>query len=282
MKVTTMVSGYLSSLRIVIFFALSFFLWMPSNGYSIHTETSDMKSNNVKASNTKTGDMKDLASPASDKKSAAMHSRVTRYTYKPDKIYPLHLKMGYQLTVELHPDEVIHSISSGNKYAWTINVLGHRLLIKPLEDDIITNVFILTNERSYHFEVKSDSNMKPEDVSYLVKFEYGPESEASVPLDSVDITTFFDRSTPLNYGYTYVSGDDFLPRKICDNGINTFIETNMELDIYDLEVWINHDNGDDPSLVTGYIDGCDLYIAGLHDSITIKAMGYRMDVYRVN
>ena len=203
--------------------------------------------------------------------------RVKYFNYQRDAIYPLNLKMGYQLVVEFHPDETIKTISSGNHYAWSMNVLGNRLLIKPLESNITTNAFVLTNERSYHFEVKSDSSMQQKDLDYLIKFNYDASGIATWRLPM--ISSFFDDESKLNYKYTYVAGDEIEPKKICDNGKNTYMYMNRSIDPYDLQVWIK--KGDEVVLIPGHVEGKAIFIAGVYNSITLVIKGFRVDIHKL-
>ena len=204
-------------------------------------------------------------------------SKVKRFDYMPDTIFPLVLKVGYQLIVEFHPDEVIKTISSGNQYAWTMSIIGNKLLIKPLEEQIVTNAFVLTNERSYYFEVRSDPTIKDEDLDYLVKFNYDSNTRSAWKLPS--FRKFFDDESRINYKYTYVAGKHIEPKKICDNGENTHISMSQNVDPYDLQVWVKGDDG--VTLVPGYVDDDAIYISGVYNNITLMIKEHRIDIYRL-
>ena len=215
---------------------------------------------------------------ALDEQDTMTSQKVRCFDYAKDQVYPLTLKIGYQLIVEFHEDEVIKTISSGNQYAWSITVLGNRLLIKPLEDAIITNAFVLTNERSYHFEVRSDSSIDNNKLDYVVKFDYTPKNDKK---KFPDFRQFFDNDALLNYRYTFVSRSDFEPKRICDNGKNTHVYMDRTIYLDDIQVWVNKEN--DVVLVPGYVDEdqYSLYIEGVHKHITIVIGKDRVDIYKL-
>lgn len=101
-------------------------------------------------------------------------SRIKTYVYNPNDVYLLPLHYGFQSHIEFAKGEEINTISMGDSYAWKVNPLGHRLFIKALEKNIRTNMTIITNKRTYQFDLVSmdyEEGNEPELV-YQVKFYY--------------------------------------------------------------------------------------------------------------
>jgi len=101
-------------------------------------------------------------------------NRIKTYIYNPNEIYLLVLHFGFQSHIEFAKGEEIQTITMGDSYAWKITPLDNRLFIKPLEKNIRTNMTILTNKRSYQFDIVAkdldDGNEK--DLVYVVRFYY--------------------------------------------------------------------------------------------------------------
>ncbi len=103
----------------------------------------------------------------------ATDNRIKTYVYNQNDIYLVMMQSGFQTSIEFAKDEKIKTLSLGNSYSWSISPVGNRLFIKPLEDTIRTNMTVITNFRTYQFDLVSknpdDSNL---DVAYVVRFFY--------------------------------------------------------------------------------------------------------------
>lgn len=101
-------------------------------------------------------------------------SRIKTYIYNPNEVYLVVLHFGFQSHLEFAPGETVETISLGDSYAWKITPLGHRLFIRPLEKNIRTNMTIITNKRSYQFDIVSKELEEGEehDLVYQIKFFY--------------------------------------------------------------------------------------------------------------
>ncbi len=106
-------------------------------------------------------------------------NRVKTYVYNENEIYPLVIFYGYQTSIEFAHGEEVVTISMGDTYAWQITPVGRRLFVKPLEENMHTNMTILTNKRAYQFDLfskKADGEFNKELV-YVMRFYY-PETKS--------------------------------------------------------------------------------------------------------
>ncbi|AZL16432.1 TrbG/VirB9 family P-type conjugative transfer protein [Rickettsiales endosymbiont of Stachyamoeba lipophora] len=101
-------------------------------------------------------------------------SRIKTFVYDESDIYKIVVHKGFQTSIELGSNEEVETISLGAPYAWTITPVGRRIFIKPHEENIHTNMSIITNKRSYQFEVlaKKPSNKIDDRLAYVVRFYY--------------------------------------------------------------------------------------------------------------
>ncbi len=107
-------------------------------------------------------------------------SRIKTYVYSEDEVFMLLLHYGYQSSVEFGPGEEIQTISTGDSYAWNIAAVGRRLFIKPLEENMRTNLTVITNKRTYQFDLvaKLPDDSIDQNLVYVVRFYY-PKKEES-------------------------------------------------------------------------------------------------------
>ncbi len=101
-------------------------------------------------------------------------NRIKTYIHNPNEVYLLVLHFGFQSSIEFAKNEEIQNIVLGESYAWKITPLANRLFIKPLEKNIRTNMTIITNKRTYQFDVVSKEleEGREKDLVYVVRFYY--------------------------------------------------------------------------------------------------------------
>ena len=110
-------------------------------------------------------------------------SRIRTLVYNPNEVYELKFYYNYQSFIEFSDDEEIEMISIGEAFAWRLTPAGKRLFIRPLEIAAHTNMTIITNKRTYHFDIMSDefSGKADENLVYTVRFFY-PQMGQPLPL----------------------------------------------------------------------------------------------------
>lgn len=103
----------------------------------------------------------------------ATDSRIKTYVYNPNDVYLIIINTGFQSSIEFEPGEKIQTMSLGDTYSWSLNPMDNRLFIRPLEDNVRTNMTILTNMRTYQFDIVSTSNKQNlKDIAYVIRFYY--------------------------------------------------------------------------------------------------------------
>lgn len=147
----------------------------------------------------------------------AIDSRIKTLIFSENEVFRLVVHYGYQTSIEFQEGEEVQSISVGNNYAWTLTPLGRRLFIKPLEDNILTNMTILTNQRAYQFEIQSKpiSNSIDEELVYVVRFFYPGEGfDSKRPDVAFNEVESIPALKPYNFNYTLTGPDKFAPLKV--------------------------------------------------------------------
>jgi len=110
-------------------------------------------------------------------------SRIRTLVYNPNEIYELKFYYNYQSFIEFSEDEEIEMISIGEAFAWRLTPAGKRLFIRPLEIAAHTNMTIITNRRTYHFDIRSGEydGKADEELVYVVRFFY-PQIGQPIPI----------------------------------------------------------------------------------------------------
>lgn len=112
-------------------------------------------------------------------------SRIKTLVYNPNEVYQLKFHYGYQSFIEFSDDEEIEMISIGESFAWRLTPAEKRLFIRPLEIAAHTNMTIITNKRTYQFDIRSGeyTGKADEELVYTVRFYY-PDVNRKLPVPS--------------------------------------------------------------------------------------------------
>jgi len=108
-----------------------------------------------------------------------------------------------------------------------LNPSGNRLFLKPIEQNALTNMTVITNKRSYLFELHAaeTQSIRDENMIFVVRFVY-PQGDTN----SLDFTSFepmpdLERDAEkYNFNYTIRGPDLIAPLRIFDDGEFTYFE----------------------------------------------------------
>lgn len=159
----------------------------------------------------------------------ASDPRVKTIVYAPDQVFKYTGYLRYQTTIEFGPDEIIQTILMGDNTGWKMNPSGNKLYIKPADLDITTNMTLVTNKRTYLFELHADEvkNIDDKRLTFILRFVYPDEGDVGVvgisstegvpDLENDDLSKF-------NFKYSITGSEDISPIRIFDDGEFTFFE----------------------------------------------------------
>lgn len=142
--------------------------------------------------------------------------RVQTVEYDAEQVVLLRAAPGYQVTVELAADERIESVAVGDSGAWqaTPNRRGDHLFVKPVQPGVSTNMVVVTDARTYAFELAPLYGPQA-DMAYTVRFRYPGAAQAPAEAAAAEVPR----------GRYRVSGDAAIrPSGIDDDGARTYIE----------------------------------------------------------
>ncbi|RSV43821.1 type VI secretion protein [Sphingomonas sp. ABOLE] len=153
---------------------------------------------------------------------AGPNAHVQSVDFIAGQVVQLQSAPGYQLMVELAPDEHVENVALGDSGAWQVNLnhAGNRLFLKPLQAGATTNMTVVSDARLYLFDLTTIS--APEaDTPYTVQFRY----PAPVLLARLPGSAGAAQPEVPPVGRYKLRGDKGLrPAGIHDDGVQTYIE----------------------------------------------------------
>lgn len=173
----------------------------------------------VAASTTPAHALKESRAIASDK-------RIRNVVYNENEIYKFVGHYDYQSVIEFESDEEVLTVSMGNSVTWQVVPSGNRIFIKPVKQDALTNMTVVTNKRTYHFELHAETtdSINDPNLIFVLRFVYGRGAGIAVSnfIDSVPDPML----EPEKYNFDYVlnGAEDISPVRIFDDGEFTYFE----------------------------------------------------------
>jgi len=135
--------------------------------------------------------------------------------YAPDTVFTLRVAPGYQVAVELAPDERVENVAVGDSGAWqvTANRRGDRLFVKAIRGGSTTNMTVVTDARLYSFELVPLYEAQP-DMAFALRFRYPePAPEAATATAGAEAGR-----------YKMHGSRALIPSGMHDDGTHTYIE----------------------------------------------------------
>lgn len=104
-------------------------------------------------------------------------SRIKTFVYNANDVYRVLTHYGYQMNIEFGDDEEIETVSVGERAGWQITPTEDRLFVRAMEDKAHTNMTVITNKRTYQFDLYSSQPGQQgwDELVYVVRFYY-PEN----------------------------------------------------------------------------------------------------------
>lgn len=146
--------------------------------------------------------------------------RLQTVDYRADQVVQVTGAVGYQLAIELAPDETVRSIALGDTGAWTATVdkNGNRLFLKALVANVLTNMTVVTDVRTYAFDLEGLSQASSTSP-YTIRFNY-----PSIPSMGMFPVPGGMAPGTMTGGYRVRGDRSIRPAAISDDGNRTYIE----------------------------------------------------------
>jgi type IV secretion system protein VirB9 len=158
--------------------------------------------------------------------------RVKFVNYNPDEVFRVKAFYQRNLRIELSPGEEVVDIGIGDPIAWDHVPSGNNIFIKPKLEDATTNMSVVTNRRTYEFELHAS---KPPvagqyvDLTYAIKFRY-PEEQRNLLLAQQEkreaetlLETRPDHNPDANWDYWVQGRESISPDRAFDDKRFTYL-----------------------------------------------------------
>lgn len=163
----------------------------------------------------------------------AADGRIRTEMYNPDKVVAIDGRVGVQLTIEFGENERIENVAIGDSTTWQVtpNKRANLLFLKPLHAGAKTNMTVVTDRRTYLFDL--DTRQKASAV-YAFRFLY-PEPEpaltlvadspdaALIPSEPAATSAILADPKSLNFNWRPKGDSKLLPARVFDDGKAVFL-----------------------------------------------------------
>lgn len=169
--------------------------------------------------------------------------RIRTVTYEPNQVVRIYTAIGNPTLIQFEDGETVEESDSnkamigiGDKEAWKIGPRGSNVMLKPAAARPDTKLLIVTNKRSYAFEILSVPKKSAISPTLIVRFDY-PDTRAKAALAAsqksaaaaerlAKVSGRANTATKNNANYM-MQGDTVLaPTSITDDGRFTFMQFN--------------------------------------------------------
>ena len=177
-----------------------------------------------------------LLATLSTNAAAASDPRLVEHAYDPARIVVVEGKVNVQATIRFAESEQIENVAIGDSSKWQVtpNKGANLLFVKPLAERAATNMTVVTDRRTYLFDlVASPMHKTP---LYVMSFSY-PQDEAealavaAAPAENANALEMQAAADPyavvdpavLNFAWAGNGDRQLLPERIYDDGEAVFL-----------------------------------------------------------
>lgn len=168
----------------------------------------------------------------------ARDARLVSHSFSADEVVRIEGRAGVQATIAFADDEHIENVAIGNSNSWQVspNKRANLLFVKPLADRARTNLTVVTDRRSYYFDLVAAPGGS---ALYALRFTYPDEPKAATAQQTstggiteaeadamtarpVAVPASVDPAT-LNFAWRARGDGRLIPARVYDDGAFTFL-----------------------------------------------------------
>lgn len=157
----------------------------------------------------------------------ATDSRIRTVRYSPNEVYQFIGHYGYQSAIEFETGEAIQTVSIGDSVSWMVNPAGNRLFLKPIDQNALTNMTVITDKRSYLFELHAEEtqDIRDREMVFVMRFTYPQADQAQMDFTTFEAFPDIEKEPEkYNFRYTMRGSSVIEPIRIFDDGQFTYFE----------------------------------------------------------
>jgi type IV secretion system protein VirB9 len=184
-----------------------------------------------------------LASAAQLPQSGPEDPRIRTVVYDPAQVVVIKGHYGFEQMIRLADGEKVESLSIGDALAWQVvpSKGGNLLFLKPVEPKAHTNLTVVSDKRTYAFELIAVNLLAQIDqMNYIVRFRYPQDEEAKVQAqlaakahDQRQEVVPGHQPDPAawNLDYTFQGKRELTPLHVFDDGTFTYFQFHEHQDV---------------------------------------------------
>lgn len=161
----------------------------------------------------------------------AEDARIVETFYDAGKVVRIEGRTKVQATIQFAEDEHIENVAIGDSVAWQVtpNKRANLLFVKPLAATAATNMTVVTDRRTYLFDLVASAAAKP---LYVLRFTYPAEPDKpQLAAGSPSADEMAAAANPqavtdpaaLNFAWAGKGDRSLLPARTYDDGLATFL-----------------------------------------------------------
>tara|TARA_B100001750_G_C15344862_1_gene514123 strand:+ start:88 stop:882 length:795 start_codon:yes stop_codon:yes gene_type:complete len=210
----------------------------------------------------------------------ATEHRLQTVRYSENEVFKFIGHYGYQSSIEFSPDEEIQTISVGDSISWLINPTGSRIFLKPIEQDALTNMTVITNKHTYHFELhaRETEDIDDREMVFVMRFVYPEDDIATIVYEEDDDVPDFNKEPDkYNFQYSIRGSETISPLRIFDDGEFTYFEFADKN--ADVPAFFNVDAAGNEELINFRTRGNYIVVERVSNVMTLRKGPYIVCVY---
>lgn len=235
------------------------------------------------------GSVSALDTPAVSK----LDRRLYTTTYEENQVYPIYAVNGLVTSIVFAEDEMVDVHTSGFSTAWEFAARGNHFFLKPRAKEGSTNLVVITNKRTYHFDLRLGWNRKT--ATYELAFTYPEEEaakraaesekecvEARLKISAANPTAVAEapasnRNYTMNFGEAK-SSRSIAPVEAFDDGRFTYLRFGKSSDFPSVYRVVD----DTEMLLNAHVEGDWLVVHGIYEALRLRAGQAVVGVYNEN
>lgn len=207
-----------------------------------------------------------------------LDSRITKAVYHADEVFPVEAISGRATLITFQKGESVLSWASGYSTAWEFSSTQNHFFLKPKAEHGNTNLVVLTNKRTYHFDLRWGKQQSA--VTYELRFSYPENDRQANPKGAKEQEgvssragskeeLFFTKLANRNYTMNFGDARDsrqLAPEMAFDDGRFTY----LKIPLKSAMPAVYRVSGGEELLVNTHIEGNWLVIHGVYSEIRLR------------
>ena len=206
---------------------------------------------------------------------AAGDARLVNRLYNEAEVVRIEGKLGVQASIAFADSEHIENVAIGDSNSWQVtpNKRANLLFVKPLNSGARTNMTVVTDKRTYFFDLVASSKSTP---LYVLRFSYPPEPEAATGPQQAALSGAEQRAVgekpvdpaQLNFAWRSKGSRELLPARVYDDGDMTYLNWPAGAPVPAMLIR-NEKGAEGP--VNYAVRGDVIVVEGVHDVIVLRS-----------